>query len=349
MNKSIVGGLLDMGANIKLYTNITEIDMNIDKAISLAKRGHRTVGIDSPFVHNSTFSRERNNYCAHYTMSEYDDVPNEYHKKLLNLSNEIWVPSEWDKQKFTAGGIDKPIKVMPLGVDSKIFSPKKGEVVFSSGLNDFKFISVCAHNWRKGHDVTLRAYKKAFGPDENVSLLFITHGFDLIEDVEIGIKDKLGQFMGEDSPHVAFCFSKIPEDAMAYVYGACDAFVLLSRGEGWGLPYIEASACGLPVVGVNHGGQACFLREEDSFLIKPDRKSQAPEKEQEFVGMYKGVEFADFSDRAIDEAAEKMRYVYDNYEKAKQKAEIARQRIVKDFTWEKSCQLVYNRLVELQP
>ena len=38
------------------------------------------------------------------------------------------------------------------------------------------------------------------------------------------------------------------EDAMARLYGAFDAFVLPSYGEGFGVPLIEAQACGVPVI-----------------------------------------------------------------------------------------------------
>jgi len=37
-------------------------------------------------------------------------------------------------------------------------------------------------------------------------------------------------------------------DKMNNVYNAMDAFILLSRGEGFGLPILEAQACGTPVV-----------------------------------------------------------------------------------------------------
>jgi glycosyltransferase involved in cell wall biosynthesis len=37
-------------------------------------------------------------------------------------------------------------------------------------------------------------------------------------------------------------------DEMNKIYNAMDAFILLSRGEGFGLPIIEAQACGVPVI-----------------------------------------------------------------------------------------------------
>ena len=38
------------------------------------------------------------------------------------------------------------------------------------------------------------------------------------------------------------------------LYKAADAFVLPSRGEGWGRPHVEAMAMGLPVIATNWSG-----------------------------------------------------------------------------------------------
>ena len=45
-------------------------------------------------------------------------------------------------------------------------------------------------------------------------------------------------------------------EAMRNLLASADAFVLASRGEGWGLPVAEAMSMALPVVVPNHTGKS---------------------------------------------------------------------------------------------
>jgi glycosyltransferase involved in cell wall biosynthesis len=168
-----------------------------------------------------------------------------------------------------------------------------------------------------------------------------------MEKIGLGLFHMLLDISAKDPPHLVLCNSVVPDEAMPFVYSHAKAFTLLSRGEGWGLPYCEAAACGIPIIGSFHGGQAAFLREEDSFLVKPDRVVNA-DPSMFWSDLYEGTRFVDYSDVVIDEAAEKMRYVYEHYTEAKQKAETCRKRITSEFTWDKSAKKMYNRIIELQ-
>jgi glycosyltransferase involved in cell wall biosynthesis len=48
-------------------------------------------------------------------------------------------------------------------------------------------------------------------------------------------------------------------DVLAGIYRSCDCFVFPSKAEGWGLPLIEALACGIPVITTFYSGHTEFL------------------------------------------------------------------------------------------
>ena len=54
-------------------------------------------------------------------------------------------------------------------------------------------------------------------------------------------------------------------------YNLCDIFVIPSKGEGFGIVYLEALACGKPVIGGNQDGAIDALcNGELGLLIDPD-------------------------------------------------------------------------------
>mmetsp|Transcript_36395 Transcript_36395/g.88151 ORF Transcript_36395/g.88151 Transcript_36395/m.88151 type:complete len:262 (+) Transcript_36395:825-1610(+) len=55
--------------------------------------------------------------------------------------------------------------------------------------------------------------------------------------------------------------------ALVRLYNSVDAFVLPSRGEGWGRPYMEAMAMGLPVIATNWSGPTEFVNEDNGYLL----------------------------------------------------------------------------------
>ena len=69
--------------------------------------------------------------------------------------------------------------------------------------------------------------------------------------------------------------SSLADSEMAGLYAAADAFVLPTRAEGWGRPFMEAMAMGIPVVGTGWGGHMDFIRklEEVSELREVSMKA----------------------------------------------------------------------------
>ena len=67
----------------------------------------------------------------------------------------------------------------------------------------------------------------------------------------------------------------IPEAEKADYYRLADAYVMPSRGEGFGIVFLEAMACGIPVMGSRlDGGREALLDGELGVLVNPDDASE---------------------------------------------------------------------------
>jgi glycosyltransferase involved in cell wall biosynthesis len=55
-----------------------------------------------------------------------------------------------------------------------------------------------------------------------------------------------------------------------HMYKYANAFVLPSRGEGCGIPYMEAMACGLPVICPSRGGQIDYINDNIASTVSSE-------------------------------------------------------------------------------
>ena len=51
------------------------------------------------------------------------------------------------------------------------------------------------------------------------------------------------------------------------LYKAANAFVIPTRGEGWGMPITEAMSMGLPVIVTNWSGITAFVDESVGYML----------------------------------------------------------------------------------
>ncbi len=71
---------------------------------------------------------------------------------------------------------------------------------------------------------------------------------------------------------------------MPLVYNGADVFVLASENETFGQVYIEAMACGVPVIGTNVGGVPEIITDGfNGFLVAPNNPSNLSQKIEELL------------------------------------------------------------------
>jgi phosphatidylinositol alpha-1,6-mannosyltransferase len=165
------------------------------------------------------------------------------------------------------------VVAVPLAVDHQRFSPgDRADARRRFGLTGkIVLSSVCRMHAYKGHDVALQAMA-AISERERKNMVYLIAGKGPHR-VEV---ERLATELGLTA-HVRF-LGFVPEDELPHLYRASDLFVLCTREsairrevEGFGLVFLEAQACGTPVVGVRSGGTPEAVKEgEGGWLIEQD-------------------------------------------------------------------------------
>jgi len=364
MNRTFIFGLSDMGSLIKVdpLDSINNVNQRTEQALLEMKRN--PVPPDYPKIYGMTIP----SLLAHggrkilYTMMETSMKLHPEYAERLCLSDEIWVPSSWCKEVFEASGVSSDIRVMPLGVDTRRYRPALEPLKFggSENLRSFRFLSVFGWSYRKGFDVLIRAFLEEFSNKDDVSLILSTRFAGTTEEKSHRrILDDFNQVRAmvpkedHEMPHIALHSAYTPEKDMPHLYNAAHCFILISRGEGFGLPYCEAGACGLPVIASDHGGQRDFLDDETAYLVPPDGYRETKRTDPPFQNLawishfYEDQKFPTYEEKALQLTRQHMRHVYENYSEASIKGNRLKDRMRNEFDWSISIKKVYGRLVEI--
>jgi glycosyltransferase involved in cell wall biosynthesis len=172
--------------------------------------------------------------------------------------------SRFGEQSFKAAGFD-PLYV-PHGVDTTVFTPRDREASRKAvGLPQDRFIvGMVSTNKgrtpsRKAFDAAFRAFS-ALAHEHPDALLYVHSDMRGSND---GLElDILAAHYKIDPENLIFCdgyayrAGMISDDQMAQLYSSFDVLSFATMGEGFGLPALEAQACGCPVIVTDFSAQS---------------------------------------------------------------------------------------------
>lgn len=184
---------------------------------------------------------------------------------------------------------------VPHGVDRTVFRPipgKREQVRQELGISEDTFLvgMVAANKGnpslpRKAFPQALHAFAR-FAADRPDTMLYVHTDSEAVPGSGIPL-NRLAQAVGCPEDRVCFPSPKVwhlglSNTVVAALYQAFDVLLAPSMGEGFGIPILEAQACGVPVITSNHSamselGEAGWLVTgdpwwdalQDSFLIVP--------------------------------------------------------------------------------
>ena len=186
--------------------------------------------------------------------------------------DEIWLPCDNNRNSFRQSGVTSHIEIIEPFLDTDHFNPHKKPWNINN-KSQFTFLSVFEFIPRKGWDILVEAFARAFKKTDDVCLIIKTHREHppmKESDIKETIKNHLHNKGIIEWPKILFYVDPIPYSALPNLYTACDVFVLPTRGESICYPALEAMACGKPCIVTASGGQAEFINEETGYMIDYD-------------------------------------------------------------------------------
>ena len=264
-----------------------------------------------------------------FELDKFNDVE-KYH---LNNLDKLFVASSWAKEialdNLTISS-DR-VHVIPLGVDSSIFKPTESQT-----KNNKSTIFFNCGKWevRKGHDVLVDIFNKAFSENDNVELWMICSNPFLSSQENHEWQSKYrGSKLGSK---IKFIPRLKSQEQVYNIIENVDCGIFPSRAEGWNLELLEILACGKMAIASNVSAHTEFCNHEAVRLV------DMPEKELAFDGkwFFKQGNWAKITDKIIDNFAEMMRDVYKLNQADREYINRSGIDVAKKFSWDNTAQRI---------
>ncbi len=271
---------------------------------------------------------------------EFGSPPRAWIEPINTLVDEVWVPSEYVRRCFVDGGV-KPdrVFVIPNGVDTHRFNPQAPVLQLPTKAK-FRFLFVGGTIFRKGIDILLEAYARAFGPGDDVCLLVKDLGADTFYRGQNLRERVLAMAADARNPEIVYLGNDLSGEQMPGLYVACDCLVHPYRGEGFGLPIVEAMACGLPVVVPNYGPALELCTNNTAFFV-PWRELRLAHAA---VGDLETVDIPVMAEVEVEALVRTMRVACANPDRVAAMGRLGREHVCRHFTWHHAAQRALARL-----
>ena len=220
----------------------------------------------------------------------------------------LLLPSRFCCDIFKSAGVpEEKMDLLPYGYDPDIYFPAPDS---AKGNGDpYRFLTVASPHKREGIETVLAAYRAAFSRTDDVTLTVKVNylpGAKTKPFEYAALKQMAADFNGDShAPPVTLETDYLPPEKVADLYRASSCVVSATRGEGFGLVFLEAAACGIPLIVTGWSGHMDFVQNADTRLVKytlrPAAEMQYDCQSQESL----------LADADTDDLARCMRAAYD--------------------------------------
>ena len=185
-----------------------------------------------------------------------------------NQVNELWVSWKTHAEMFKEAGVTCPIQVIPQCMDMD-FKPYRSFMI--PNFEGFLFYSIFQWTERKNPKKLLQTYWRTFEGKDDVALLLKVYRSNFSDREQEAIRQDIYQWKREQYqshyPKVFLYLGSLTHEEIMRLHATGDCFISLHRGEGWGMPQMEAMASGKPIISTNFGGIHEWLDNQHGWLI----------------------------------------------------------------------------------
>lgn len=331
INRNVVGRLIKKGVKVvPINTEPPEFNSEMDFPTHIDRRP------DIYLRHNFPPKLERPD-CEKFIIIqpwEYGPIPLEWVEPINRNVDVVLTPSEFSRKCFKMSGV-KRVEVVPNGVDPEKFSPSAPHFELET-KKSFRFLFVGGSIWRKGIDVTINAYLAAFSKDDDVCLVIkdvATNSTCKYTYYKSDMKEQIKKLSEDKSlAEILYLDDDIPDEKMPSLYTSCHVLLHPFRGEGFGMPILEALMCGLPVIATGFGAPMDFLRDDFTYFLRY-RITRGTIRAFGDVGIL--VDFPFWAEPDFVHTIDTLWKVRSEYDKAKDRVLKVRNELAERFSWDR--------------
>ncbi|MDU5109540.1 MAG: glycosyltransferase, partial [Clostridium sp.] len=263
------------GWNILMMRNFLGVNLWVKQTLSLYEKYVERYGKpDIIHVHCGLYGGLaakviKDKYSIPYVITEHSSIIlnnslNDYNKQVLTVAynNADKLISVGNKLKCSMKNYtNNDIVVVPNIVNTDGFKVSK-----EYKREKFRFLTVAYLKKNKRIDLVIEAFTKLKEKHNNIELYI---GGDGPEKTNIqGLIDK------HNLNEYVHLLGEVSRKDLPKVMGNSDCFVLPSMYETFGVVYIEALACGIPIIATRCGGPEDFFNENLGYMIDVDNLNE---------------------------------------------------------------------------
>jgi glycosyltransferase involved in cell wall biosynthesis len=233
------------------------------------------------------------------------------------------------------------VRIVPLGLSHEVFCPTGPSYILPT-TKKVRFLFVGGALERKGADLLLEAYLRAFSRADDVCLVIKDMGTSTFYYGQT-LRDTIRQVMGDSrAPEVVYLEDDMTDRELAALYRSCTCTAHPYRAEGFTLAPLEGMACGLPTI-VTSGGPTDDYVDDMTALRVPHHLTIKR-------GYYHGPTAARVDPWELcpdlDALVDALRWVYERQDEAAARGRAASE-VARRWTWQRTTGIARERLLSL--